>query len=292
MANFIELFDTAPIAAGVPAGFVDRWVAGGTYSIVADNIAGRSLRSAPVGGGRYFVSMSAVDADANRANAEILALVRADVRSAGVTHEGVVARGSGAAATETGYVAGFLGREFRIGKYVAGTFTELAITTGFNAADSTRYYIRLRVNGTTVQGKVWDSAGGEPGPWTHTATDASISAAGWCGFFTFGAPVMECAQIAVGTNGDTATFSAGGAGVAVGSPRQYTEAQVQAQARALTGSAGMFTEDLHAYFTFRSIAAGQFNERLIAWAQLVSASTAIQTASAAYDYLLANGATA
>lgn len=210
MANYVDDFEADPIASGLPTGWTDRWnIPSPGYSIYDDTAGGRSLRNQPSGAGRYFASFDAVNADPDRANCEALAIIRADARTASVTHEGVVLRGAGTGQTnEVGYAFGFFGRELRIGRYNLG-FTQLAITTGFNAADSSRYRLRARANGSTLQAKAWLDGNAEPGSWTLTVTDTALTAAGWCGFFTFSAPQMDCAAIAVATNGDTATFSAG-----------------------------------------------------------------------------------
>lgn len=44
---------------------------------------------------------------------------------------------------------------------------------------ATMLKLRFQTKGTTVRLKLWDPAGAEPGPWTFSTTDATISAAGY-----------------------------------------------------------------------------------------------------------------
>jgi len=210
MANYVDDFESDPIAVGVPTGWSNRWNnPTPNWEVASDSLGGRSLRYLNSATARCLVSLDAVNSDANRANCEVLVVVASAQITGSLTHIGAAGRASGIASAETAYVATLFGSELRLLKYVSGTFTELAITTGFGAVVNTFYRIRLRCNGTSIQAKAWLNSAGEPGSWTLSATDSAISAAGWCGYFAFSSSSAPCAQIAVGTNGDTATFSAG-----------------------------------------------------------------------------------
>lgn len=67
-----------------------------------------------------------------------------------------------------------------IGKVVTGTNTDL-FTTAFTVSIATFYWIRFRVVGTNLYARVWADGGSEPGTWTLTGTDSSITGAGGFG---------------------------------------------------------------------------------------------------------------
>lgn len=64
-----------------------------------------------------------------------------------------------------------------ISKFVAGSYSDLAFGANATYATGTTWAIRFKVSGTTLQGKIWDASGSEPGPWTVTTTDSSLSGA-------------------------------------------------------------------------------------------------------------------
>lgn len=67
-----------------------------------------------------------------------------------------------------------------IGKVVAGTNTDL-FTTAFTCNINTYYWIRFRAIGTHLAVKAWADGSGEPGTWTLSGTDSSITTAGGFG---------------------------------------------------------------------------------------------------------------
>lgn len=96
-------------------------------------------------------------------------------------------RMSGAASSENCYLGGYrrYARNAQQGKYVSGSYTELgtaAYNPGYAACEA-----RMRVNGTSVQTKVWLHGDPEPETWTMSHTDSSVSGAGGHGFFQFNA---------------------------------------------------------------------------------------------------------
>ena len=113
----------------------------------------------------------------------------------------------GSAGAENGY---FLNTWFNqsptvvgSGKYVSGTATVLDTPT-FSLARSTWYWVRLQKSSTTIRFKIWAHGSAEPGSWTSSITDSSLSSGRvgigrannggtlWCDFFS------------VGTGGDSA----------------------------------------------------------------------------------------
>ena len=68
-------------------------------------------------------------------------------------------------------------------KMISGTLTVLN-SAAFTITANSFYWIRFRVQGTTLSGKIWADGSGEPGSWTVTTTDSSISAAGGFGLYS------------------------------------------------------------------------------------------------------------
>ncbi len=63
-------------------------------------------------------------------------------------------------------------------KYTSYTGTLIGSSVAFTATAGVRYGFRFRVVGTTLQGRIWNTSSAEPGTWTITATDSTITAAG------------------------------------------------------------------------------------------------------------------
>lgn len=63
-------------------------------------------------------------------------------------------------------------------KVVAGTYSDLAFSTPSLSA-GVNYWLRFRIQGTTLSGKVWPDGTTEPSTWTLTTTDSSIASGGF-----------------------------------------------------------------------------------------------------------------
>ena len=156
------------------------------------------------------LSLNAVDSDADRQDADIL--VKVKISSLGTTHYISVVRGSdsNSASTASGYVVALRSTAIRTVKKVNGVFTQIAETTGKTHSANTNYWVRLRINGTTLSAVSW-ADGGSEGSWDCSSTDSSISGDGYCGLHgAASASVHTWSAAGVGTNGDTAPASAGG----------------------------------------------------------------------------------
>lgn len=104
----------------------------------------------------------------------------------------LVMRGSGAAASEGGYVARLSASvlttyaapsatlTLQIGKYVGGVFTSLGTTTKANG-DKQVQIAKFQVIDTALKLRVWPLGTTEPSTWDLEITDASVTAAGWAG---------------------------------------------------------------------------------------------------------------
>jgi hypothetical protein len=109
------------------------------------------------------------------------------VRRRRVRHERlrVFARGSGVDATTqaNGYSVGPTNTVLRFVKYVAGTSTTTDAAGGAVTANAW-YWSRVRVNGSTIQQKMWPDGTTEPTTWAQTITDTQVTGPG--------GPVCSC----------------------------------------------------------------------------------------------------
>jgi hypothetical protein len=148
-------------------------------------------------------TLDSVDGDANRDDAEVL--VRARIGTADETF-GVLLRGSGSASSEQMYLAyldwsGF-GSNFtlRVGRYVSGSFTLIASGNTISYTNDDWFFVRFRVNGTTLQARWWTQKEQEPAHWSIDTTDSNVTGVGWTGLFSSQANFnSEVDWISVGT---------------------------------------------------------------------------------------------
>lgn len=116
------------------------------------------------------------------ANAEGLVRLRASDTNA--TSSGIVLRATG---STTFYRARLSANSSSVGialiKVISGTSTNL-FTASFTQTASTYYWLRFRCVGTSLFAKVWADGNAEPGSWTISGTDSSISSAGNYGIHT------------------------------------------------------------------------------------------------------------
>jgi len=194
-----------------PSDWTARWVTTTTNWLTrskASTEGGKVLENTGTGTARHLVTWDSIDADANRANVEILARVRPSGSSVELPFPTV--RGSGAAAAENGYSLKFdtSGQTYQLQKFVAGVNSLLGTAVSFIPVANTWYYIRFRVNSTTLQARVWKDGQVEPTTWSVTATDSAVSAAGWVGIGNNNPTgTRDIDWFSVGTNGDTAPLT-------------------------------------------------------------------------------------
>lgn len=194
-----------------PSDWAARWVTADNNWLTKSKAAtdgGKVLENTGTVDGRHLLSWDAIDADVNRADVEILARVRTSSTVADQFR--LTVRGSGAAGAETGYNLLFnsISNVFRLHKYVAGASTNIGNALTYAYAVNTFYYVKFRVSGSSLMGKVWldDGLTLEP-DWQVTATDTAITAAGWVGVGNFESTgTRDIDFISVATNGDSAPF--------------------------------------------------------------------------------------
>jgi hypothetical protein len=122
----------------------------------------------------------------------------------------ITLRGSGAAGAENGYHFQYNNSSliWQLQKYVAGVTSNLGSTVSFTTVANVWYYVRFRVNGTTLSAKFWRDGDNEPSSWTLTVTDSSITGVGWVGLGNQDSNgTRDCDLFSVGTNGDTVALS-------------------------------------------------------------------------------------
>lgn len=199
-----------------PSGTTDRWVATSYANSVTTYRDGgfqdRCLEVTQNGTtGRYLRSIDAVDADANRNNANVLCSFRtvADAFLAIYSDARIIVRGSGAAASETCYM--FIARQgtgILVYKFVAGTATQISTTVTKTITEGLTYWMRVRASGTTLQCRIWSDGDDEPTTWDFNQTDSAVTAAGWIGYahanVTGTTGYTQFDFVSIGTNGDTA----------------------------------------------------------------------------------------
>lgn len=193
-----------------PSDWTARYEADASWGVNADAGAtgGKVLHYAQTGDGLNAITWDVIDSDSNRANVEIVARFR--YTEASTAQISLIARASGTAlgSSSTQYEGGAEdgGDIYKAAKLNPG-YTELANVAQAQTID-TWYWLRFRVNGTTLQVKFWVDGDSEPASWGIETTDSDISAAGWVGIGTYDEDSFEVDLIGIGTNGDTAPTSA------------------------------------------------------------------------------------
>lgn len=201
-------------AGSPPSDWTARWTTTNvTNEIVSDGVGdgGKILRTTSSADARRLLSWDAVDADADRANVEILCRFKTNNVSA-TDNVRIHVRSSGAAGSENSYhlrLPVVSGANWGISKYVAGVSTAVGSNVSFTFEAGALYNARFRVNGNVVRARLWKDGTNEPSAWQVDTTDTSLSSAGWVGVGRFpAAPTIEVTHFVAATDGDTATWPA------------------------------------------------------------------------------------
>lgn len=208
--QYIDTFQAASVGAGLPAGWSPKWNTP-TWSVIDESGDKLVHMNAASPASRWAAIYDAGDSDAARADIDIIVKFRASA-IATASLAGIVVRASGTSSADSaGYACVMYGPDrLRINKYVGGVTTAINTTdSGPAFASGGWYFMRFRVNGTTLQAKIWSGVvGDQPAEWLIEITDASVTAAGSFGFFATGAAVTyDFAEIAMATGGDVPTFA-------------------------------------------------------------------------------------
>ena len=208
MAQFSIDFSGETTGAA-PANFTENWTATGqTWAVreKAGELGGKGLEHVRTTTARRGFSWDTPGSDTDT---EILVRWRSTAATS-TDQFWMLLRGSGAAATEGGYIfRNTSGTSIQIARLVAGTLTTIGAAVTITAiANNQWYWMRFRVNGTDLKAKIWNGDHDqEPAAWTIERTDATIALAGWMGVGNAAATgTRDYDDIAVGTAGDTAVF--------------------------------------------------------------------------------------
>jgi hypothetical protein len=203
-----------------PSDWTARWVtANVTYTVQADAGAtgGKVLRAVVGTLGRHAISWDDVGTPGT---VELLLKMRVSALTDNTTMQGPVVRGSGAAASETGYgalavpVAGNSDL-LPLREYNGGAITDNSqVLTGTAFAINTWYWVRLRAVSGDFDWLVWQDGEAEPGTFGEAA-DAS-TATGWAGIIAATVGTHEFDIFSAGTGGDPAPSAALGPGKGTG----------------------------------------------------------------------------
>lgn len=192
-----------------PADWTDRWVTTNwTKNVVAGTDGdGPRLRIDSTLDGRHLLTWDDVDADADRADSEILARISTATTSADNLYFGLTVRASGSATTETGYTCYLYDGNYYLIRYDAGASNLISSVADAPqvALGENWHWMRLRINGTSIKARAWRDYTDEPTTWPLDVTDANLAAAGSVGLMVSEAntPDLYVDYIGIGTNGDT-----------------------------------------------------------------------------------------
>lgn len=169
----------------------------------AGTISGKCLEFTNTWISTAALTWNDIDADANRANIEVLIRFRSTAHSDDQVR--LLLRASGIGSSLTGYALAFptLGK-LQLFSHVSGAPAEIG-NIAWTMADNTWYWVRFRANGTSIQARVWNDGSAEPSTWDISVTNSAVSAAGQTGIWAYGtAGTRDVDYYSVGTNGDTA----------------------------------------------------------------------------------------
>jgi hypothetical protein len=202
-----------------PSDWTDRWDTSWTTQVetatLLNSFGGNMLELAPSADTRKLVSWDDIDADANRDDVEILCRFQLNGTAPPINAWlYLFGRGSGASASENSYQVYVNYTDLYIAKYVSGASTALVneAVSNFGSTynrfeyDDVPWWLRFRINGTSLKAKIWNEYMSEPALWQLEATDSSVTGTGWVGLGNFdsdGSKTVEVDYFAVGTNGDT-----------------------------------------------------------------------------------------
>lgn len=196
--------DFSEYSTGVaPSDWTPRWVTSGVTYTVEEFEGANVLQAAVAANGRHAISWDEADAAEN--DIEVLAKVRfASDLSANQTGPRIVIRGGGSATTEDGYTEQLREQpdQAEVLKVVSGTFSAIGSSPGSVQADQW-YWLRMRVEGTSIKAKRWVDGDSEPGMWNIDETDASLSS-GWIGFGAQTAMTYYCGFFSYNDQGGSA----------------------------------------------------------------------------------------
>ena len=201
MAQYFEDFESYTPNA-TPVGWTKKRDGGVTTWTVFDTGTSKIVRGTNTVASPSTLTWDTIDADANRANMEVVIRFRLTDGSGG---GGAVVRAT--TDTQIGYQGIFFVPALTVTRIQYGVSTNKS-QGNFGWNSNTWYRLRIQVNGNVLKLRAWDEGSSEPTTWTlgdaGTVTDNNITTggAGFCVTKTAGS--VEFDWIGVGTNGSAA----------------------------------------------------------------------------------------
>lgn len=202
MARYADVVGGLTVSPGVPSGFTERW-GSITTSVTsgATPVGDRFIRRSPGVAGAYLMSWDTIDADADRDDVDVIAVMRFSMTS---PNGAIAVRGSGATVgVRNCYVYGHTAGQFRVVRDLSGSPSEID-TEAFTVVAGDWYGVHVRVNGTTIEGVTWNLTRREPQISMISVTNSDVSGVGWVGPRCNAVGDHDIAYLSVGTNGDKA----------------------------------------------------------------------------------------
>lgn len=188
-----------------PSDWTEHWVVANSDWIIRDQGGSPTelaLEHTSSGLERRALSWDAIDSDSERQDSEVL--VKFETSSASGFQFYFRIRGSGSAGNETSYNLIVSSDTLFIHKYDNGVSTSI-VTKSITLVADTLYWIRFRVNGSSLKGRFWLDSVSEPSAWDLETTDTAITGDGFVGLGNATAAGTRTFEFfSVGTNGDTA----------------------------------------------------------------------------------------
>lgn len=188
----------AQIPGQPPAGWTPIWVTTPGVWQVVERHGTRQLRHSVASSGYYALRWDAIG---SVADVELLGLAQATSNSGG-TQNRLLVRASGTAGSEAGYTLDLRDGTVRIFRFLNGAGVALGASINIAWQPDTWYWMRFRVEGNQLKGKVWPAGTSEPAGWTLERTDSNIPGPGAAGVSGWSeAGTRYFAYVAAGPNG-------------------------------------------------------------------------------------------
>ena len=209
MAQFPNLIGTYPIASGLPPGWTHNSGGPADLAIVANaetEYTDRVFTANTI----TNQDIENYDAPGTVTDAEALVLFKpvgtpansADLKIVGIR---------GQTGTTSGYFAAIkadtgTGQHiFRVIKSVSGVISVVGTELNFAWVSNTWYWIRFRVNGTTLSAKIWAKGDAEPGSFQTSGSASNYASGNVCLVFHTNVVIPSFANLYIATAGETAT---------------------------------------------------------------------------------------
>lgn len=214
MAQYWWSAADAPVQAGIPSGWTNRFATSATHEVITDATSpeGRSWRIVTTAQARRFLSFDAVSGDADRATAKVAVLVKYQYPQAFAYQFAPAARGAGSAGSETALAVG-VGAFNSVATLAVNQYISGALSALVNSVESLSGYVDQWIwivatfDGTSVSITFRTAAAPDTVFLSSGSITTSLTAAGWVGLFNFAnSMTWDVAAFAVATGADDIFF--------------------------------------------------------------------------------------